>query len=313
MKRISTVAVVLVVFLFIPMADGLRAQTTVPVDEYAARLETSIGVLRGAPPGIDPDTAIDAALRPVGLPLSVELPGGTSVVVTEDFLLGSVRSEAGPTELTRAEDRLQASVDAARGFGSASPPDAATIHAALTEAYAGLQATSPTLIDRIISDIQQAIGWLFDHTVNALVRSGTGGLLTWLVLLVVGVAALLFVRRVRSGVVNEARLDGATDGERLIDWRRAADEAIAAGDWATAVRSLYHVLLATLAARGVVRDAPSLTAGECRRAVHRARPALAAPVDRATDTFERVAYGKLPADADDVEILRTAERAVRRS
>ena len=313
MKRASTVAVLLVALICVAMAGGLRAQTTISLNEYTARLETSIQMLRTAPPGGDADAAIDAALHPVGLPLSVELPDGTSPVVTEGSLLGGVRSESGPTELTRAAERLQASVDAARGVGSASSPDPASIHAALTEAYAGLRSTSPPLIDRILSDIQQAIGWFFDHTLNALVRSGTGGLLTWVVLLGVGVAILMFARRVRSGVVTEARLDATTGEERDVDWRRAADKAIAAGEWAAAVRALYHVLLATLAARGVVHDAPSLTAGECRRAVLRARPALAAPVDRATDTFERVAYGNHPADADDVEILRTAERAVRRS
>ena len=99
----------------------------------------------------------------------------------------------------------------------------------------------------------------------------------------------------------------------LVDWRRTADEALAAGDLGAAVPALYHALLGTLDARGVVRDAPALTAGECRGTVHRARPALSPAIDDATAAFERVVYGKLPATPADIEALQGAERTALRS
>jgi len=95
------------------------------------------------------------------------------------------------------------------------------------------------------------------------------------------------------------------------NWLLEADRAVAAGDFERAVRALYHALLTALQARGVVEDAPSLTAGETRLAVAATRPALSAVVGRATTVFERVAYGGAPADGDAVEAIRTAERSAR--
>jgi len=131
---------------------------------------------------------------------------------------------------------------------------------------------------------------------------------------IAAVAAFLwFGRRSRFGIVPDARTDIASNEVAIVDWRRAADEALARGDQNEAVMALYHVLVHTLASRGVVREAPSLTAGECRWAVRRERPGLAVPIERATAAFERVAYGKQDAAAGDVDALRAAEQEAKRA
>jgi hypothetical protein len=95
-----------------------------------------------------------------------------------------------------------------------------------------------------------------------------------------------------------------------VDWRVTAERALAQGDVALAVVATYHVLLATLASRGVVPGNPALTAGECRAAVARAMPTAYGRVAPATEAFERVAYGGRAPSAGDVEALRAAARAV---
>jgi hypothetical protein len=55
----------------------------------------------------------------------------------------------------------------------------------------------------------------------------------------------------------------------------------------------------------------SLTAGECRRAVAAARPALYPAVEMATTAFERIVYGRAVPRPEDVQALRAADRAAR--
>jgi hypothetical protein len=77
------------------------------------------------------------------------------------------------------------------------------------------------------------------------------------------------------------------------------------------VRAFYVALLVALAARGVVADAPALTAGEARVAVRRVRPELFPTIAQATDTYERVVYGGDTPDAGDIQHLRDATTRVR--
>src|SRR5205807_9480694 len=114
------------------------------------------------------------------------------------------------------------------------------------------------------------------------------------------------------GMVADRALAARAEPRRrtVPEWRTLADAALARGDIREAVRALYAALLALLSARGIIPDVPSLTAGECRRAVSVARPALAPIVTRATTAFERVSYGAGPGSAPDVGELRKAGRAV---
>jgi hypothetical protein len=56
---------------------------------------------------------------------------------------------------------------------------------------------------------------------------------------------------------------------------------------------------------------PSLTAGECRRAVAGGLPGVYPAVAKATTIFESVMYGRAEATAGGVDTLAAAERSVR--
>jgi hypothetical protein len=262
-------------------------------------------------PDVEPAQAIANARAALGLPVVVGLSDGSSVTVTEDALLGSTADGQDATAVADMTARLDAARAGASRARTAPPPDRAKIDAAVAAAYGG-EVQGPSLVQRALARIAQGLGWLLEHTLGALLRTPAGTALAWVLLIAIGVAAIVLAQRTRSAIVSESRAGVAGAEGSIVDWRREADDALARGDLNVAVLSLYHVLVGTLATRGIVREAPSLTAGECRVAVRVERPALAQPVDRATTVFERVAYGKQDAQPDDVEVLREAERVAKR-
>jgi hypothetical protein len=64
--------------------------------------------------------------------------------------------------------------------------------------------------------------------------------------------------------------------------------------------------LGTLSGRGLLIDAPGLTAGEARSTVRAVRPELFDAMADATGAFEQVAYGGAVPGPDDVDTLRRA-------
>jgi uncharacterized protein DUF4129 len=309
-RRVRLVAAAVLVVGFVGAAGtSANAQPQIPLSEYVTRLDATLTRLHALPTDGD-HVAISGALAPLGLPLDVLTPGGGSVEVTEQTLIGSTRTYL---SLEQTTARVGAALSAARAAASTEGPDLAGLRSALAKAYQGQTPSQPSLAERIFVDIGQVIGWIFDHTLGAVARSGLGEAIAWLLVAGVLVAVWLFVRRVQSAAVHEASVTLTGISVPRIDWRREADRALAAGDLVEAVRALYHLMLAALAARGVVHDAPSLTAGECRRAVGIQRPALSPAVDAATATFERVVFGKVPPGDADIEVLRAAERAVRKA
>jgi len=87
-----------------------------------------------------------------------------------------------------------------------------------------------------------------------------------------------------------------------------ADRAGKPGRTGTALRGRrWHAL----AGRGIVPDTPSLTAGECRRAVAGGLPGAYPVVAKATTIFESVMYGRAEATASGVDTLAAAERSVK--
>ena len=91
-----------------------------------------------------------------------------------------------------------------------------------------------------------------------------------------------------------------------IDWIARAEDAFRTGDLHGAVHAFYRGLLSSLSGRGLLIDAPGLTAGECRSTVREVRPDLFQAVADATGTFEQVAYGGAAPGPDEVETLRRA-------
>jgi hypothetical protein len=309
-RRSIAASVLALVLIGVGTPRPALGQTQTDLAGYLARLNAAIAVLRE--PGADPAQAISDARTALGLPLLVEQAHGSTVLVTEDALIGSSADGEDAAAVTALIDRLEAAVEEASRAGEQQAPDRAQVDEALAAAYGG-EPAGPSWWQRVVGRIGQALGWLLEHTLGALARSPAGSVVGWLVVLAFGVAAVVLLRRVAPGVVPDARTaDGAGD-VAFVDWRQVADEALARGDLNGAVHALYHVLVATLAYRGVVREAPSLTAGECRGAVRAERPELAQPIDRATAAFERVAYGNEDAGTDDVDALRVAEQAVRRA
>jgi hypothetical protein len=161
---------------------------------------------------------------------------------------------------------------------------------------------------QFIDDVIQAI---LQRLSNVLATAGSA--LVWIPLgAIVGLGAWFLLR---SQIVPDRVSREGAEGRRArssVDWAARADEALRAGDLHEAVRASYLALLAALAGRGIVANAPALTAGEARFAVRRVRPGLFPKVTQATDSYERVIYGGAIPDRRDVEQLREATAEARK-
>jgi hypothetical protein len=179
--------------------------------------------------------------------------------------------------------------------------------------YKSTPSAKPSRISRFASQgtdwLARSLGGLFGSIFHP---NGGKTVVVWLI---IGTLITLLVwlwRRSKFGIVPEKTSAIGAQAEERIDWRARADEALARGDLAEAVRCLYHAMLVAFASTGIVEDAPSLTSGEFRTAVGKKRPAMYPQVAGATRVFERVAYGNSIPEARDVDQMRTAERAVRK-
>jgi uncharacterized protein DUF4129 len=248
--------------------------------------------------------AMNAVRRALGLPSTVVFPEGDTVVVRlDDFLRALTGRHASHFDL--AASHLGAMRMAFVLARTASPPDRVAVRAALARAYADVTAT-PGLLTRIRRAIVSALQSFVDRLLS---NTGLGTFIAWAIVAVLLVAGVWGLTRL-TVPARRVRKRATVDTEN-VDWRRVAEEALARGDHPEAVRARYRLLLQALASQGILRDSPSLTAGECRRTVRRSeRPALAPPVDEATTVFERVAYGEQPLRPGDLEAMQRAEEEV---
>jgi hypothetical protein len=152
--------------------------------------------------------------------------------------------------------------------------------------------------------ISTQIGKLLSHVFGL----GGGGAVTGAVvgvglLALVGFVVWLAVRHwTRLGPRTADQPFGVAMGWRArssAEWRTDAAAHEAAGRWRDALRARYRALVADLAGRGVVEEIPGRTAGEYRRLVDRAIPAVAGPFDEATGLFEETWYGNRRSGPDD--------------
>jgi hypothetical protein len=218
-----------------------------------------------------------------------------------------------PAHFKRAADRLAALATSLEEAVARAMPDTHDLARALDDAYRGIAQPRPDLPGLVLQWVGEALGWILQRISRALGAAGTP--LAWLVVLLTAVAVAALTWR-RGRLVPDRVLSsgaGARRGTGPVDWSGLADEAIRAGDLHEAVRALYLALLASLAGRGLLADAPTLTAGEARSAVSQARPALFPAVSRATKSYERVVYGGAPPDQGDLDHLRQAAALARRS
>jgi hypothetical protein len=243
----------------------------------------------------------------LGLPAEIVI-GDRSVFLPADPFLGRLSGES-TVDFSRARVHLEGARRALDEALARDAPGAGEVQGALDRAYRGVVQISPSLLDRISRVLSELIAWVM-HVLGNFV--GASSVLAWAVLLGLVAAGLLLLRRAR--LVPERILSGrgADRGpETKVDWRQRAQEALRAGDLREAIRALYLALITTLAGRGLLADAPALTAGEARAAVRRTRPTLYALVARATDSYERVLYGGVDPQESDIQALLEAEAGAR--
>jgi hypothetical protein len=198
---------------------------------------------------------------------------------------------------------------ATAGLAARTPPlGRADIGEATHRALQGLSTT-----ESLFTRIRTAIGRLVRFVRDELFRyRGVGTLVGWALVLLVGIACYLLLRRFGIKLVPAGEPAPEAPQESLgpNDWRREAERALGRGDGNAAVRALYFAIVASLRARGIVPDRPSVTSGECRAAVAAGAPGIYPAVADASLLFERVTYGLEPADDHQVARMREVERSV---
>lgn len=125
-----------------------------------------------------------------------------------------------------------------------------------------------------------------------------GGWLTATILaLLLGLAAVVAFRIARRAMRTRRGGDPRLFGDHVLSaaaHRAAADQAAAAGDWASAIRHRLRAVARQLEETGVVDPVPGRTATELARDAGRALPALAGELDGAATAFNDVTYGERP-------------------
>jgi hypothetical protein len=288
-------------------ATGRAGPAAISANDFVARLDTArrLAEADAAQPAPPKMQAVRGAL---GLPVDVDLAGGTFHVPSDGFLDGLSGTAA--EDFRAAGDHIAAMEDAARAAAQARPPDAARMATALREALSGIR-TEPSFFDRVRHDVWVGLVSLWQSITRAVNRIPLPrGLLALIAAGIVSVVVVVLVRRI-GYVVPERKAAAAAPRRGKTDWDRLARQAMARGDLVEAVRARYGALLAALAGRGIVPDRPSLTAGECRRAVAGSLTGAYPAVAKATTIFESVMYGRAEATAGDVETLAAAERSVK--
>lgn len=278
------------------------AASQVDADTLRARVGEAIEVARQSV--AQPSAERMEALRAIiGLPASVTR-GSWSIDVAADPVLEALDGTTA-ADFERATARLQVLERALDEALAREVPDPARIDAALAGAFRGIPQAQPGLWDQALLFVGSLIGSILARASTTL--GSVGGLIAIFVVLAVAVAVLLFLGR-QLRLVPDRRLPLGNDIRRAAptDWMAKADEALHAGDVREAVRLMYLALVATLAQRGWLADAPALTAGEARAAVERHRPAVSPAIGAATERYERVIYGETAVDPLDVDALRDA-------
>jgi hypothetical protein len=237
----------------------------------------------------------------MGLPTVVWIDG-VDVAVPPDPVVVSL-SGARAEDFRRAADRLEALRDSLERATSAAPVDTDDVESALTDAFRGVLQVDPGLIERI----RRAMGELIQNLLARLFSfQGAGTIVAWAVLVGLGILAVWLIRRLRLVPETSMEVVGGRTGAPRVDWISRAEDAVRAGDLHLAVHAFYRGLLGALSGRGLLIDAPGLTAGECRSTVRAVRPELFDAIADATGTFEQIAYGGAVPEPDDVDTLRRA-------
>lgn len=283
------------------------AADAISLAAYTARLDAARTLAESNAPTPAP-AAMAAVRRTLGLPLDVTMGSHLVHLPADPVLEGLAGTSSG--DFRQAADRLAALEDTAKATQAAPQADQAAMTAALAGAFDGIN-TQPGFLGRLRHDAWVIILSIWQRLSRAARRLPIP---TWLVevLAVVTLAAVVvgIVHRMRYVVPERGKRAWSTTRVRATDWHRLAEEALARGDYRAALRARYGALLAALAARGVIPEVPSLTAGECRQAVARRLPDAYPVVERATQAFEASFFGRAPVHREDVDAMGEAEALV---
>lgn len=162
----------------------------------------------------------------------------------------------------------------------------------------------PGLFQQALDLLAEGLGRVLERVLGA----GTNNLVGTVVVVVLSVALVALVVRFVSGVRRDpgtAAALSAAPGRAPREWEAEAEEHERAGRWREALRCRYRLLLARLAARGLVDEVPGRTSGEYLSEARASLPAAADDLRAVTLAFERTWYGNAPADAAAVQ--RVAE------
>lgn len=283
------------------------AETSITPEEFLGRVDhaTALAHLDGAPPSAERMTAIRTTL---GLPVEIAF-GGWTASLPRDPVIEPLRGTS-VDDFERAEERLTSLARIAADTAARQPHTPSQVATALEAAYRGVVPPRPDPFTLVFQTFDEAIQAIMARIGEAVGRAGDA--LAWLIL--IGILVLAGYALLRSDLVPDrrARSGRLTSGtDQAVDWVGRGEAALRVGDLHEAVRAFYVALLVVLAARGIVADAPALTAGEARMAVRRSRPELFPAIAQATDTYERVVYGGATPREGDVQGLRDAAAQVR--
>jgi hypothetical protein len=279
---------------------GAQPRPAISPEELLDRLEAA-AVL--AEDGVaDPSPArMRQVEEAMGFPTVVRIEGADMAVPADPVMASLTGSSAG--DFSRAADRLGALRDSLERATSTAPVDADVVESALTDAYRGVLQVDPGIIERI----RRAIGELIQGLLARLFSfQGAGTIVAWAILVGLGILAVWLIRRLRLVPETSMEVAGGGTGAPRVDWIARAEDAVRAGDLHLAVHAFYRGLLGALSGRGLLIDAPGLTAGECRSTVRAVRPELFDAVADATGAFEQIAYGGAVPEPGDVDTLRRA-------
>lgn len=287
--------------LAVAVALPAVAQETVSVGSFLERVGDAreVAVASAEDPSEAAMERVRAALR---LPVVVDLPAGP-LSLSRDAFLEQLDGDA-RQDFLRADAHLAEVERQVRAAAAVEAVDAARVADALRGAFRD--------VDRGLPLSAILLGYV-QRFVVALFRAVSGGGLISIVLwLILGVVVFLLLRALFrwTGLVPERELATPMALAVSPDPLREADDALARGDLRTGIRALYRAIVAALASRGAVRDAPSVTAGECRAAL-RSSPGIYEDVARAVGVYERVVYARDDPRLDDVEAMRRGVRAAR--
>ena len=153
--------------------------------------------------------------------------------------------------------------------------------------------------------LQRAVEWVLRHLhlgrqTPTGFSGGFGGVVGWLVLVVLVAVVLFTIWRIVRGRIRRTKVD---DPEPVVEieevrtvrqWADAATEFEATGEWKEAIRCRYRELIGRLIDRRAISDVPGRTTGELRVEVASTTPAADAAFDEACWLFELPWYADAP-------------------